>query len=136
MTEELTADFGYIYEWEHNNTRQLCVVISSPSHAMHNIISVLFLKPYVSPGDDVVVINLDNKQYCVRADFVTYTQRACLVQKRCQISKSAMQRIQTRIAATLNLIDRREVSYEEMYNDLLDMVVKHKESDYVNLISD
>ena len=129
MSENLPAEYGCIYKWKNteSGSESYCVVISSNTHAMNNIVSILFLRPYVGSGDDVVAINVNNTKYCVRADFVTYTQRVFLVQKMGTVSKDAMKRINTRVASTLNLIDRKDLVYESLYNDLLDKLVSSSE---------
>lgn len=124
--ENLPAEYGYIYKWKNSESgsEAYCIVVSTNTHSMNNVISILFLRPYSGSGDDVIAVNVDGKKYCVRADFVTYTHRAYLVQKVGKVSKDAMHKISTRIAYTLNLLDRKDMVYESLYQDLINKLVE------------
>lgn len=137
MENNIPADYGCVYEWrkDENSGFQYCLVLSAQAYSMNKLVSVLFLRPYTSEGTDVVPIQVNGRKWCVHIDLVTYTQRMYFVRKAGVASKETMKRVRTRLAAMLNLIDRREVSYEKLYHDLLEMVVNRKGDDYVGSIS-
>ena len=133
VVPNIIAKNGFIYEWKHDDKTRYCVVVSAGNSIMSDLVSVLFLKPYAGVGADVIKVSCNNKTWCVRADLVTYTPREYFTKQISKISDDARKKIKARIAVNFGLLDRKEVSYEDMYNDLIKMIISQKELNNVHI---
>lgn len=125
-TENVYAEYGCIYEWykEEGDNILYCVVVSSNVRAMDKIISILFLSPTKGHGADVVPVNIAGEKLFAHADLVTYTKREYIHRKMGKVSKDTMKKITTRILVSLNLLERKEIAYEQLYNEMLEALIK------------
>ena len=128
LDTRLLAERGFIYKWQNphslNEHYNYALVVSSNARSMDNLISILFLSTMRTSGhgNDMVPVKVNGEKMCVHADLVTYTKREYLVQKMGPVSEEVMQKVELRMASSLDL-ERRDMMYEELYNDLVHRMV-------------
>lgn len=124
----LTAERGYIYEWENSNNEghtNYCVVVSSPRRCKDNLISILFLSTDRGViADDLIRVRFNHTDYVVRTDLVTYTKRAYLKRKVMNVQSNIMEDIDNGIAMSMGLKGSTAIDWEAMYNSLLENMIR------------
>lgn len=128
--EHLSAERGYIYEWEYPrepNKYNKVLVISNNNRQNDNLVSILFLSTYRGNGDDVVKVNFEHEAYCVHTDLITYTQRAYLTRKLAKVSDKTMGQIDLMMSRSLGLPINENLEYKRLYENLLSNVVGDKD---------